>query len=160
MAENPPVDDRQCGRCKKLLPVSAFYPNYGRRSGLAPNCKSCQVEYTRNWQREHAEAFNAYQRTYRQQWQAANPEKAKKIRRERHVAKNYGLTLEEYEQLTNQPTCAICDVEFGPDLKPCLDHCHSSGRIRGVLCTHCNFGLGYFRDDVECLRRAIDYLQV
>lgn len=52
--------------------------------------------------------------------------------------------------------CAICRLP-GRSLK--LDHCHQTGKVRGALCQQCNSGMGYFRDEIQLLRRAIDYLE-
>lgn len=52
--------------------------------------------------------------------------------------------------------CAICKTYTD---KPNLDHCHRTGRIRGILCTRCNTALGKFRDNIELLQAAIEYLQ-
>ena len=54
--------------------------------------------------------------------------------------------------------CAICGDLPGTK-RHSLDHCHVSGRMRGVLCTRCNSGLGFFRDDPRILQLAIDYLK-
>lgn len=53
--------------------------------------------------------------------------------------------------------CAICAKPLGADA--CLDHCHVTGVLRGVLCRHCNYGLGYFKDEPKRLAAAISYLQ-
>ena len=59
--------------------------------------------------------------------------------------------------------CAICTVEFGTgdeyDLKPCVDHDHETGKVRGLLCKACNTLLGRVADDTEWMRRAIAYLE-
>ena len=54
--------------------------------------------------------------------------------------------------------CAICG-DLPGTRRHSLDHCHVSGRMRGVLCNHCNSGLGFFRDDPRILQLAIDYLK-
>lgn len=51
--------------------------------------------------------------------------------------------------------CAICSEKM---VQPAVDHCHATKRVRGLLCRSCNVGLGFFKDDPERLRRAIDYL--
>lgn len=68
----------------------------------------------------------------------------------------YGLSLAEYDTiLANQNhECAIC----GSKEKLHVDHNHETGKIRGMLCHSCNVSLGHFRDDVNVLRRAIEYL--
>ena len=83
-------------------------------------------------------------------WVARNPEKVA-----RHKAKSaYGVTDEQYDSLMESP-CAVCGEEF--DLV--IDHCHLNGATRGRLCSPCNKGLGFFRDDPARLRSAIRYLR-
>lgn len=75
----------------------------------------------------------------------------------------YGLTLEKYnEMLTAQNgVCKICsckdDSRWGV---LSVDHCHSTGKVRGLLCAKCNKGLGQFKDNVELLDKAKSYLLV
>lgn len=94
-----------------------------------------------------------------QEWMRNNPKRYRRIARAKELRASYGLSRERYEQmLTAQDgKCAIC--EQPPDGKElCVDHCHASGEIRGLLCGPCNRGLGAFRDDVTALRQAIAYL--
>lgn len=77
----------------------------------------------------------------------------------------YGLTPEDFERLLEQQDnrCAICGTaEWGSSGrwpgKPHVDHDHATGRVRGLLCGSCNYGLGAFRDDLERLHAAIQYL--
>ncbi len=71
----------------------------------------------------------------------------------------YGITDDEYEAMRTdqQNICLICRDEFG-DRTPHVDHCHDTGRVRGLLCNFCNRGLGLFKDDPERLETAIQYL--
>lgn len=68
----------------------------------------------------------------------------------------YGLHLNRFAQLFIQQegVCRIC--RSGPPLV--IDHDHATGRVRGLLCSKCNTGLGFFRDDPRLLREAIRYL--
>lgn len=74
----------------------------------------------------------------------------------------YGLTLEEYEAMLAKQggKCAICCTSEWPGRhnRPHVDHCHTTGRVRGILCTSCNSGLGRFRDRIDLLEAAIVYL--
>lgn len=74
------------------------------------------------------------------------------------VKSKYGITQEDYlEMLLNQGgVCAICG-EAGVML--CIDHDHATGKIRGLLCAHCNHGLGKFKDRRDLLARASEYLE-
>lgn len=74
---------------------------------------------------------------------------------------NYGLSsLDFNEMLTVQEgTCKICRLVFEQPKDIHVDHDHDTLLIRGLLCKHCNQGLGHFRDSVELLSQAINYLK-
>jgi hypothetical protein len=81
-----------------------------------------------------------------------------KISSRRHEA--YGLTKDELSQLLRQhEKCALCGTSNWGSKGPQVDHCHDTGRVRGVLCLNCNVGLGCFKDDPVSLRAAADYLE-
>jgi len=80
--------------------------------------------------------------------------------RKAYFKRRYGLTLEQVEAMA-EAGCSICGtVEWnGRHARPHVDHCHKSGRVRGILCSECNTGLGKFKDDPALLRRAAAYLE-
>ena len=88
----------------------------------------------------------------------ADPELAKRDAKAKRSwrLKLYGLTHEEYLVLydTQQGRCALCAAEG----ELVVDHCHTTGRVRGLLCRLCNSGLGMFKDDTAVLAKAIAYL--
>jgi hypothetical protein len=98
----------------------------------------------------------AYEQARRQR----NKENLKISNLRSNLRNGFGLTLEEYGALlaTQGEVCAICG---GKDEKVRLavDHCHETGDIRGLLCRRCNTGLGLFRDSVELMTRAIQYVK-
>ncbi len=73
------------------------------------------------------------------------------------IKTKYDLSLEQYEQMlidqNNQ--CYICNAEE----KLVIDHCHESGKVRGLLCNHCNLVLGHAKDNPALLRLAANYLE-
>lgn len=82
--------------------------------------------------------------------------------------KKYGLTLTQYRFLlrSQKRKCFICGYVSKVDLKNpkhCMDlqvdHCHDTGKVRGLLCVRCNMGLGYFKDNTERLKKAVEYLE-
>jgi hypothetical protein len=89
-------------------------------------------------------------------WQRDNPERNKINVRRHYAKKQYNLSLEEYDKLREQRICDVCKTEHD---KLNIDHCHKSGRVRGVLCKNCNIGLGMFKDQEAILRQACDYLK-
>lgn len=75
----------------------------------------------------------------------------------------YGIGLPDYMKMyaAQEGKCKVCGGErpnFGKQ-GLVIDHCHSEGNIRGLLCSQCNTGLGHFKDDVQLLQKAIEYLQ-
>jgi len=79
--------------------------------------------------------------------------------RRNYFKRLYGLTVEQVEQMA-LTGCAICRTTDwnGRHARPHIDHCHETGRVRGVLCSECNTGLGKFKDNPNLLRRAVEYL--
>lgn len=114
-----------------------------------------ELERSRKWRQENAERMRAYRRTpQRRASQIAG-------QRRRRLVK-HGLSLEAYDSmLENQGGgCAICGTKT-PGARTgvfAIDHCHKTGRVRGLLCTNCNNGIGRFHDDPDRLQRAARYL--
>jgi hypothetical protein len=84
---------------------------------------------------------------------------AAKERRRRF--RKYGITEDQYVQMLEVQghVCAICQTSEPTAKGWQIDHCHSSMKVRGILCQHCNTALGSFSDDVSRLKSAIDYLK-
>ena len=74
----------------------------------------------------------------------------------------YGLSAEQQMEMeaSQDRKCAICKGDFGTGIHYChVDHCHVTGKVRGLLCPKCNRGLGQFKDNIESLKAAICYLE-
>jgi len=91
-----------------------------------------------------------------------HPEKAKFFCKRANIKRNYGLSWDAYLALLESQNykCVICKQEINIDIKHSVhvDHDHNTGRVRGILCSTCNLGLGNFKDNIEFLKSAIDYL--
>lgn len=90
-----------------------------------------------------------------------HPERVKLIERASKLRRKYGLSLDAWNELAVQQnfTCAICDTpQIEMERGLFVDHDHSTGRVRGLLCNPCNRGLGYFKDRPILLQKAKDYL--
>jgi len=72
----------------------------------------------------------------------------------------YGITRTQFDEMLQRQNnvCDICHQPFAPQ-SPCIDHDHTTGAIRGLLCNNCNVGLGCYKDNPEFLRNAIEYLR-
>lgn len=111
--------------------------------------------------REGPKEAREYMREWRKKSRDANPDYFFDF----DLRKRYNVTLDWYrEQLAKQNNvCAICKrpesaVIRGKVIAMPVDHCHKTGRARGLLCTKCNRGLGLFNDDRDVLQAAIKYL--
>ena len=115
----------------------------------------------KRWRDKNIEFARRKSREHRAKKVAEDPEYDKKLYakyRDRLAARRYGLTIEEHTLLwkQSQNQCAICSST----VELCIDHCHETGVVRGVICKLCNKGLGHFRDNEVFLDRAITYLQI
>lgn len=82
------------------------------------------------------------------------------------LTKTYGISLEQYKAMVEEHDgkCGICGEEGfelvkGQRLKLVIDHCHATGRVRGLLCHNCNRGIGLLQDSIDNIRAAIRYLE-
>jgi len=131
-----------CLRCNETKPESEFQREKTRKSGYRGRCKVCEKE-TRQV------PSNAYD----------TPQKAWK----RHIKAKFGVDKEFYDALLveQEGKCAICGTTDSGSKHGVfsIDHCHTNGHIRGLLCKECNTGLGMFKDNIESLKKAAEYLQ-
>lgn len=88
-------------------------------------------------------------------WKLENPER----NRCHQLKTKYGITLEERNQMFEDQgkKCACCGATESKQW--CVDHCHETGVVRGILCNLCNTGLGKLGDNVEGLEKALEYLK-
>lgn len=77
--------------------------------------------------------------------------------------KAFGLTLDDFNKLLEKQDykCAICGFSdmSNKNYFPLVDHCHTTNKVRGLLCMNCNMGIGKLKDDVNILKSAIEYLE-
>lgn len=79
-----------------------------------------------------------------------------------NLKRRYGITLAQYEELFNEQdqACAICRIGFeNLNRRPHVDHCHDTGKVRGLLCSRCNQSL-HILEDKELRKAAFDYLRI
>jgi len=86
-------------------------------------------------------------------------QKCKKSIRKYKLRTVFGLTPQDYDDMLAEQDgrCGICQQKVG-DKRLCIDHSHTTGQIRGLLCHHCNVALGLFKDSTESLVRAIEWV--
>lgn len=116
--------------CSRCLQSKGLINSFYPNSNI---CKDCKLEYNRK-------------------------RRTSSIIKKQNVKARYGITTEEYEKHLEAECCQICNVSFDKKFTKCLDHCHKENLIRGVLCTECNIGLGMFKDNMNYLQNALNYL--
>jgi hypothetical protein len=82
--------------------------------------------------------------------------------RDLKLRRDFGITTEQYDRMLAEQLggCAICGaISSSGGKRLHVDHCHRTGKVRGVLCASCNHGIGHLRDSVEVMSWAIDYLR-
>lgn len=135
-----------CKTCKKEKPLELFPKGTGYKGGFRPHCLDCRREY------ENA-SFHKHKHKRPHDYEADKDRKLKRA---------YGIGYAEYLTMFEAQggCCAICGTDDTGGRKAFhVDHCHETGKIRGLLCGNCNSGIGNLRDDIGLLRRAIDYLE-
>ena len=107
---------------------------------------------------EYRNASSAYIRRAKEY---KKTKEGKEVDRSWRLKKHYGITLIEWRQMyeAQSGACAICRKGLAQDKTTNTDHCHKTGRVRGLLCGTCNKGLGYFKDNTELMHEAIRYLE-
>lgn len=125
-----------CPDCKVVKPRDDYYKNRASSSGYQSYCKECSKARCTKWQRSKGRVD--YMKLY-------------------HIKRAYGLSFEEYDAMVERQNgaCAICHE------KPKsfhTDHCHDTGRVRGLLCAKCNLGISHFDGKPDWLAGALKYL--
>ena len=119
-----------------------------------------QAEYNARRREKYAECAETREKAKAaaRLWAQSNPD-GKKAQR---LAAAYGIALSDFNDMMamQNNACAICGYSdmSDPKIFPVVDHCHTTGKVRGILCSSCNHGLGKFKDDVTRLMLAAAYL--
>lgn len=88
-------------------------------------------------------------------------ESRKEAKRGCHLKAKYGLTIFDYNQMfsTQEGRCDLCEIHQSElKSKLCVDHNHSTGKVRSLLCHNCNSAIGYLKENPILFERAIEYL--
>lgn len=153
---------KNCSRkeCENKNPQSVmnFYKNRSTDDGFNIHCKQCTKFYAQKSYNKDKKKYNAKTLEYRKR----DPEKWIKRSRDNMLKREYGLTPEQWNDLFSSQNgcCKICNIHSSEIKKPlAVDHCHKSGKVRGLLCYHCNWLIGHAKDDKDILSSAIKYLE-
>lgn len=128
-----------------------FYDSY------AVGARYCSTTCRNKSEKEQAREI------YRKRFPTAadRTEAYKRTAKNKQMHARYGITLDDFEnQLKEQNyTCVMCKTEITGTRQAHMDHCHTTGKIRQILCRNCNYGLGFFRDNIEVMQAGIEYIK-
>lgn len=160
---------KECSKCGEVKPLTGFYARGRGNPALHSECKSCFSARSRAKYLADPAAGKARAAA----WALKNPEKAREASRlraernrgreraRRRYLERHGLTLQQWTQMfdAQDGRCAICKREASELSKVLsVDHDHVTGKIRALLCHHCNCAIGWAREDTAVLLAAVDYL--
>lgn len=135
------------------------------QNAMAARCDANQDWSKSNFYWKETRACSLDRKEYMREWQRKSRAANREYYLDSGLRKRYGITLQWYkEQFAKQGgKCAICKqpetvVIKGKLIMMPIDHCHKTGKVRGLLCTKCNRALGLFGDDVEVLTSALEYI--
>ncbi|CAB4167498.1 Recombination endonuclease VII [uncultured Caudovirales phage] len=161
--------EKVCSVCKLTKSLDQFYTNNAVKDKKSSRCKECDSAKCKRWVSQNKEKRAESSK----KWQSINKESQTKKKREwcavnkdkvraHWLKKGYGMTPDDYNALFEQQDgrCLGCMTHQSELSKPLfVDHKHSTGAIRGLLCQSCNTALGCAKDDPIILGYLIDYLK-
>lgn len=155
-----------CSKCNSSKPIDAFRKRpdrseNGKRRGRWSCCKQCEADNTKTPRGRMLQKQRGLR--FRMKLRNRDYDEYRRREREQNLRRKYGFGEDGYKQLAEKQNgvCAICKnpPTRGRSGKLHIDHDHSTGAIRGLLCGLCNTSLGGFGDNAEILRSAIMYLE-
>lgn len=136
---------KKCNKCLNVFELHEFHKRQVKKgcgyNSICISCENIQAEIIRK----------------------SFPDKNKLAQRKNILKRVYGLTLEDFDEILKSQDykCAICEMPqiltFHKTLS--VDHNHNSGKVRGLLCSNCNFGLGAFKEEQSLFQKAMNYLK-
>jgi hypothetical protein len=175
---------KECTKCRLTHAVGMFYKKGTDSTRTDSQCKFCRATAVRQYRLDNPERVKAIQKRTNAKHREKHRERAAKWYKENHeyaltqqavrrkenpdpirsakLQAAFGIGLDEYNRLlVNQDyKCAICGRhESNITRRLAVDHCHTTGKVRGLLCGPCNTGLGLFKDSPSFLTNAINYLK-
>jgi hypothetical protein len=118
-----------------------------------------KLAYMKKYHKNNRDARNAYNRVYYRNRRKQDP----LYSRRQDLKHDFGMSLEDYDTLWESQgrRCKLCGRQREEGERAFdVDHDHSTGKVRGILCCQCNNGLGYFKDNASILKKAAEYLEM
>ena len=173
------MNTKQCRKCKEIKELNQFNKDKKRKDGLSALCKDCKKIEMSAWQNLPYDPLAIIRKCSVCELNKSCEEFGKhksgkdglrticrNCAREVKFKNKYGITFEDYGTILKKQKglCAICFhpeklAKYGNILFLCVDHCHKTGKIRGLLCNACNRALGLLDDSPDRLDMAASYLR-
>lgn len=158
------MNQKTCQRCK----IEKTEADFHAHSGFT--CKRCVVLTAKASVARNKEKVLAYKKAYREEnpefvaagkkrWSQMNPDKV----RDNMLKVKYGISLDQYNIMLDEQghKCKICSSPNSRSKQSkhfSVDHCHTTGKVRGLLCSNCNFAIGLINDSPDIALSAFGYL--
>jgi hypothetical protein len=162
---------KKCKKCRKVKAVEDFHVDRSLSDDRKVRCRECTNKIKANWRAENQSKIKQQKKASYEKHRDKYLEYFRSDKRRMHVfnwklKRQYGITLKQFERMMDEQNgcCAICgnppSSVNGHKHKHrlCIDHCHETGVVRGLLCTMCNAAIGYFEDNLERVQKAVNYL--
>ena len=145
--------EKTCSSCKETKPLKDFYKEKRVKDGHMRRCKICHCKATEKYRKQN---LNLYAKASKKHW-----EKLSENKRHSRWLNRYGITKNKYEEMykLQNGLCLICKQQCSSGQNLSVDHCHKTGKVRGLLCKKCNSALGMLNDDISYFENAIAYLR-
>ena len=129
---------KKCTKWGEQKPLSEFHKHKNSKDGVTRMCAKCSTNQSRDWYRK-------------------NPH----VKKNANLLREYGISLEQFENMKAKQhgKCAICQNEFKDSVDTCVDHNHTTGQVRELLCNHCNRAIGLFKESIAAVKSALLYLE-
>jgi hypothetical protein len=160
--------ERVCFSCKTSKPLVDFARDRARdkdgTEGRTRNCKECRRVSFKDWASKNKDRIASHNKANKELRKAyyADPDRKRKYRGD-WLLRTYGISHEKYDEMlaAQGGVCAICSQpeRSARNRHLAVDHCHKTGKVRGLLCTNCNRALGLFSESPAVLSFAINYIE-
>lgn len=142
-------EGRVCTKCREHQPWGNFSPRARGKNGRSSICRTCRASQKRDRRAANPEAVRAVERDWER-------------RTGRHTKRRYGLDREAWDkQVAAQGgRCAVPACQRLPRRRLVGDHCHTTGKFRGIICDNCNVAMGLTGDSPDLLRALAEWLEL
>ena len=154
---------KKCKKCGKEYPATDEYfrscrNRKGEKKWLSNECKECDNRYSREYSKKNQPHKWKHVRAYHKRYR----EEHKSEIRNKYYKRVFGITEDEFRAMVKRQknSCAVCKEPIDMEDKYSfnIDHCHDTGKVRGILCSKCNRGIGFFNNSEQRLLSAARYL--